>query len=239
MPRRRLPISLRVAPSLLLIGLVSAHGAAPAQLSEILARFDQEQERIRTLSAEFTETTRSTLLKDTIVAKGRFYMTKPDSVRWEYTSPEEMRFVIAEQRYTGYFPQQKRAESRDIHRWSEQLFRFLGLGQTSAELGRFYEISLEQQPEAATKSYVLALDPRKKRVRKRMEGVLLWIDGTTYLPVKVRYSSSNGTIREIQFDNLQRNPELSAGLYTLEIPKEIPVTTGFSALSGFRTSTVD
>ena len=65
-------------------------------LPEVLGRFDQVQVQIRTLSAEFVQTTRSPLLKDPIVARGRFYLTKPDSVLWEYSSPEPMRFVVAE-----------------------------------------------------------------------------------------------------------------------------------------------
>jgi hypothetical protein len=111
-------------------------------LDEVLARFDHVQGQIRTLSAEFVQTTRSPLLKDAVVSKGRFYLTKPDSVLWEYSDPELMRFVVADGKYTGYFPERKKAEKRDIKRWSEQLFRFLGVGQGSKELGKFYEISL-------------------------------------------------------------------------------------------------
>ena len=43
-------------------------GKLEEDVEEILARFDEVQSSIRTLSAEFTETTRSTLLKDAIVA---------------------------------------------------------------------------------------------------------------------------------------------------------------------------
>lgn len=214
--------------------LMPSVAAAPAgDLNDVLERFDQVQQTLRTFSAEFTETTRSALLKEPIVARGRFYMTKPDSVRWEYTSPEEMRFVIAANEYTGYFPEQKRAERRDIHRWREQMFRFLGLGQASVELSEFYDIGMGEPAAAMSHTYLLRLTPKKKRVRKRLEDVQLWIDRTSYMPVRVEYSSKSGTKRLIEFERVKLNPDLSASLYRVEIPADVPITTGFSALSGF------
>ena len=95
-----------------------------ADLNRVLAEFDKVQLSIQTLSAEFSETTTNQLLKEPIAAEGRFYMTKPDAIRWEYSSPEEMSFVIARDEYTGYFPARKKAEKRNIrliNRRREQL----------------------------------------------------------------------------------------------------------------------
>ncbi len=235
-----MPISTRslcahVFLALVLAAVAPAVSAADADLDEILTRFDEVQNSMRTLSAEFTETTESPLLTDTISAQGRLYLTKPDRVRWEYSAPEEMRFVISQDIYTGYFPKQKRAEKRDVHRWREHLFRFLGIGQASAELSKFYNIRLGE-PEPDGETVLLLFDPRKKRVRKRMESVKFWISATTFLPVKVEYRSKNGNLRVIEFEQMSMNPELAAGLYTVDLPADVTVTKGFSALSGFSAS---
>jgi outer membrane lipoprotein-sorting protein len=211
-------------------------GATAVELDQVLANFDRVQEAIHTLSADFTETTRSTLLKDEIVAKGKVFLTKPDSVRWEYSAPEEMRFVIADDQYTGYYPQRKQAEKRDVRRWGEQLFRFLGLGQASDELAKFYHIRIDDEAPRDDGTVVLVLDPKKKRVRKRMESVRFWIDSRTYLPVRVQYASHNGNTRVIEFDRMSINPELAASLYVVDLPADVEVTKGFSALSGFSDS---
>lgn len=206
--------------------------ATDASLADVLARFDQVQGQIRSLSAEFIQTTRSPLLKDPVVAKGRFYLTKPDSVLWEYSSPEPMRFVVANGEYTGYFPDRKRAEKRDIKRWSEQLFRFFGLGQGSKELGKFYEIALGASGPADGGSYVLVLSPKKRRIRKNVEQVRLWVAPATLLPVRIDYVGKDGAEREIRFVNTRLNPDLAAGLYDVEIPANVPITNGFSGLDG-------
>ena len=224
-----------------LLGLMSLVGVgalatatAPAQgLSQILTRFDEVQSAVGSLSADFTMVTESLMLKDKLVASGRIYLTKPDSVRWEFDSPEQMRFVINENRYIGYFPEQKRAEKRDIQRWREQLFRFLGLGQASAELARFYEIRLARNAAEVPGTICLELDPKKQRVKKKVDAVHLWIDDTTYMPVRVEYRSKKGDRRLIEFERMEVNPQLAADLYHVELPDDVDVSKGFSAFSGF------
>jgi outer membrane lipoprotein-sorting protein len=159
-------------------------------------------------------------------------MTKPDSVMWEYSSPEAMKFVIAKDEYVGYFPAQKRAERRNIQRWREQIFRFFGLGQVSAELTEFYDLHLEEPDAGMRDTYLIIMDPRNRRVKKRVEGVRLWVDRTTFLPVSVQYLDQKGNTRTIQFHKLQLNPDLSAGLYQLSLPSDVTVTTGFGGIQG-------
>jgi outer membrane lipoprotein carrier protein len=224
-------------PLLMVVALSFTAASAPAdELDELLINFDRVQETIRTLSAEFTETTKSMLLTDEIVAQGKLFLTKPDSVRWEYSTPEEMRFVIADDQYTGYFPLRKQAEKRDVNRWGEQLFRFLGIGQRSDELAKFYEIRIDEDGNGDDGTVLLVLDPKKKRVRKRMESVRFWIDSETYLPVRLQYASHNGDSRVIEFDSVSVNPELAASIYVVELPDDVEITKGFSALSGLTQS---
>lgn len=220
----------RLAAVVLVFAGAACCAVSAGQLEDVLGRFDRVQEAIHTLSAEFTETTTSDLLLDPISARGRFFLTKPDALRWEYSSPEEMRFVIAEDEYTGYFPERKRAERRDIKRWSEQLFRFFGLGQGSAELGKFYEIALGDPGPDMKGSYLLVLSPKKRRVRKNVEEVKLWVDSANLLPVRIDYLGKDGGGREIRFAGTRLNPDLSAGLYHVDIPKDVPVSNGFSGL---------
>jgi outer membrane lipoprotein-sorting protein len=231
MPRRwgsTTPVA--IAAAWILLVPASMAGTPPTR-EQVLAQFDRVQGSVRTLSADFTETTRTPLLTEPMVARGRVYLTKPTSVRWEYTEPEEMRFVIADDQYTGYYPSRKQAERRDVHRWREQLFRLLGLGQASSELSKFYDIELGDAG-GSTERLLLVLDPKKKRVRKHMDSVRLWIDASTYLPVEVEYQGKNGSRRVIAFTAMTVNPELAASLYRVDLPDDVTVTKGFSALSG-------
>ncbi len=227
---RRLPL---LASFLLALGAGNLVIVADDDLSTVLADFDAAQDAVQRLSADFAETTYNSLLKEPIIAKGRFYMTKPDSIRWEYEQPEKMRFVISSDEYTGYFPVRKRAERRNIRRWSERIFRFIGLGQGSDELKKFYNISLAAAEEQAEGTIHLILEPKKKRVRKRIAQVDFWLDENSKLPIRVEYSGQNGNRRVIVFSNIALNPDLATSLYTVEIPADVEVTNGFNGMPGW------
>jgi outer membrane lipoprotein-sorting protein len=209
-------------------------GAEDPVLKDVLSGFDRVQGKIRTLSANFAETTTNQLLKDPIQARGRFYLTKPSSVLWEYEEPEVMRFAISNDEYVGYFPQRKRAERSDVHRWSERIFRIFGLGQTSAELGKFYSIRLAEPGAGERGTYLLVLEPKKRRVRKHIEQVRLWVSASDYLPVKIEVGGKDGYVREIEFSDVRVNPDVAASLYTIEIPPGVAVTNGTSGLEMVR-----
>lgn len=228
---------------LLLLGLLSAplsaqtprrKSASPAdpELDAVLKRFDEVQSNIRSLSAEFTQTTVNPVLKAPMTARGRFYLRKPDSVLWEYVSPEAMQFAIDQGEYTGYFPGRQHAERRDVHRWTEQIFRFFAVGQASAELRKFYDIRLEDAGPEMKGSYLLVLDPTKRRVRKRVEEVRFWVDAATFLPSKVAYVNKAGAARTLVFHDVQLNPDLAASLFSVQIPPGVTVTNGFTDMGG-------
>ena len=220
--------------ALLVVAVCAVGFVSAAELDEVLKRFDAVQDSVGTLSAEFTETTTNSLLIDPISAEGRFFMTKPDSIRWEYSFPEEMRFVIFQDEYTGYFPKQKRAEKRNIQRWSEHIFRFFGLGQGSQELMKFYKITLDPTHDSASGTYLLVLEPTKRRVRKRIPEVRFWLDAETYLPRKVEYRSKSGNARTIEFQEIRLNPDLAASMYHVDIPDDVEVSSGFSGLPSWQ-----
>ena len=58
--------------------------------------------------------------------------------------------------------------------------------------------------------YLLALTPRKHRMKKAVEEVLLSVDGKTMLPSKIAYEAKDGSRRTIVFRNTQLNPQLAA-----------------------------
>jgi outer membrane lipoprotein-sorting protein len=217
--------------SILLLMLCGGHAMA-ADLEDILAGFDKAQDSFGTLSADFVQTTTNPMLKEPVVAEGRFYMTKPDAIRWEYSTPEEMSFVITKDRYTGYYPERKRAERKNVQRYSKQIFRYFGLGQGSAQLAKYYDITLVEDEEVDPGTYLLSFEPKKRRARKRVEEVRFWVDAATFLPVRVEYHGKSGSSRVVEFKEIRLNPELAATLYTMTIPEDFTVTTGFGGMGG-------
>ncbi|HKQ62994.1 MAG TPA: outer membrane lipoprotein carrier protein LolA [Candidatus Polarisedimenticolaceae bacterium] len=216
-------MSLRSICAALLLAAGTSWAAEPA---EVLKRFDAAQSSVHSLSAEFVQTTTNRLLAQPIVARGKFYMTRPASLRLDYVAPERMNVVIDGDQYTGYFPNRNKVEKRDIKRWSHYIFRFFGL-QATEELAKIYDLRVEP-PAAAGEGPVVVLDPKKKRLKKRIDELRFWLDAKTYLPVKVRYQKENGDAQVIEFHDLRVNPDLAANFYRVDVPSGVTVTDGFS-----------
>ena len=231
-------VTLAVLALFLVASFVSANDRSRKQapmdpaLKEVLDRFDKVQNSISTLSAEFTWTTDSTLLKNPMVSEGNFYLTKPRAIRWDFTSPEPMEFVIAHDEYIGYFPKRKKAERRNFKRWSERVFRYFGLGQGSEELSKVYTIRLGDAGEMADKADLLVLVPKKNRARKKIQDLRIWVGKDSSLPVKVVSTDPSGGRRIIEFRNTLVNPVLASSLYEVRLPADVTVTDSFSGLGG-------
>ena len=139
-------------------------------------------------------------------------------------------FVIADDFYTGYYPEQKKAERKNIKRWSDHLFRYFGLGQGSRELKKFYVITLGESKIDGT--HLLVLKPKKRRAKKRVDDVMFWVDRETMLPLQVEYRSVEGDRRLVEFRSIELNGDIARSTYTMDIPSGVQVVEGFNAFGG-------
>ena len=113
--------------------------AEQKKLDAILVKFDQTQGQTRTLTATFTERKEIALLKEPVVAKGRFYYTKPDDVLWQYTEPDPRYILISKDELLSYFPAKRSAERMSIRLFHDRLMKVWAIGQPS---GRALRICL-------------------------------------------------------------------------------------------------
>lgn len=208
---------------------------APAQgdtvLARILREFDQAQRDTSTLIAGFTEKKDLKLLARPVVSRGELYYNRPNQVRWEYLEPDRKVFVITEERYMAYYPALKRAEEVPIKKFiGKRLFRFIGLGQSIEELGKYYEFQLAPHNELKD-THLLVLVPRKKKLRDRVAEMKIWVDDATHLPRQLQYVEADGDSTLLTFHDLRSNVDVAAGRFRLELPKDVVVSDSFNGFS--------
>src|SRR5262245_25300600 len=198
-------VSLLAALTLTGGGAASAKGKANAltpaeqeKLNAILAKFDETQTSTQTLTASFTERKDIQLLKEPVVAKGRFFYTKPDDVLWQYTDPDPRYFLISKNELLSYFPSKRRAERVSIGLYHDRLLKVLAIGQPSKNLLKYYDIHLDESNGIANTN-LLILTPRKRMVKKRISEVRLWVSKDTALPVRMQYCEPDGDSTTIAF----------------------------------------
>src|SRR6185436_15543618 len=211
----------------------SEDAAAPKlPLSELLQKFNQRQQAVQSLTAAFTERKDLSLLAKPVVSNGTFLDAKPARIKWEYSAPEPRIFLITEDRFLAYYPNQKRAEEVPLSKLAgRRVFRVFGIGQTSEDLQKFFDISQSDSGDEKD-CYLLVLTPKRRRVKDRLQLVRFWVDSKTYLPRKLEYLESDGDSTLLSFTNIRLNPEIAEGRFDVDIPKDVQISSTFSGFSG-------
>ena len=209
----------------------SSGGAVDPTLARILQAFDKAQRETGTLVASFTEKKELKLLARPVLSRGEFYYNRPNQVRWEYLDPDRKVFVITEDMYIAYYPALKRAEEVPIKKFvGKRLFRFLGVGQSIDDLGKYYEFRLSSQSDLKD-TYLLVLVPRKKKLAERVAEMKIWIDTTTFLPRQLQYVESDGDSTLLAFQDIRTNVAVAASRFHLDLPKDVVVSESFNGFS--------
>ncbi|MEE9231059.1 MAG: outer membrane lipoprotein carrier protein LolA [Acidobacteriota bacterium] len=200
-------------------------------VTALLKRFDEVQLNTQTMIANFVEKKKLQLLADDQIQTGTFYYSKPSSFMWEYSKPDDKVILISAEQLLIYYPQLKKAEEIDITRYSKRILRFFGLGQPTTELRKYYDLTLAEDP-AMPDTYLLILDPRKRRVQKRLDSIRIWIDREMLVPRQVEYVETDGDSTRFTFRNLEINSAISPAKYVIKIPPDVEVSNSFSGFTG-------
>jgi outer membrane lipoprotein-sorting protein len=200
-------------------------------LLRILEQFDLKQKETITMVAEFTERKDLRLLAKPVLSRGEFFYNRPNQVRWEYLEPDRKVFVITENMYVAYYPALKRAEEVPIKKFvGKRLFRFIGLGQSIDDLGKYYEFNLAAESDIKG-THLLLLQPRKKRLREHVAEMKIWVDAATFLPRQLQYIESDGDSTLLAFHDIRVNIEVASDQFHIALPKDVVVSETFNGFS--------
>ena len=206
-------------------------GAGAAELERVLQAFDEAQKRTNTMTARFTEEKRLRLLAAPIVSHGEFSFSRPNQVRWEFRDPEPRVFIITEGMYVAYYPGLRRAEEVPFSQFvGKRLFRFIGVGQSIADLGKYYDFRLE--PDSGLEgTHLLVLTPRRKGLQERVAQMKIWVDGGTALPRRIEYAEAEGDSTVITFHAVRANVDIAEGRFRIAFPSDVVVSDQFNGFA--------
>jgi outer membrane lipoprotein carrier protein len=201
------------------------------RLDTILARFDQAQVAIRTLTADFSERKELAMLKEPVESEGHFFYASPHQAKWAHQIPDERIILITDNILMQYYPDRKVLEKKKLSTANtNRLFKLFGMGQSSHELKDLYDISLGDAQEGES-VYLLILSPKRKALRKRLSRVLLWVGDRDFLPHAMKLEEADGDLTYWTFENLRINTELAANTFRLDLPDDVEVRDEFKLFS--------
>jgi len=193
----------------------------PEKLDALIERVKEEQKRLTTLEADFTQERASEFLAAPETSRGTLSFASPDRVRWEYRSPKPISLVIHDEEMLTWYRDLGRAEKVKVGRLSTQVFQYLNASGSLESLLRYFRANVTFPP--AGEPYRIELVPRFARVARRLASMTLWIDREIFLPVRVRYVEPSGDVTEYQLDNVRVNRPIPDERFRLELPPGIEV----------------
>lgn len=195
----------------------------PSQrLAKLLAMVKSEQQKIHTLTADFTEEKVSQLLAKPSISHGRFSYEAPDKVRWEYLKPNPITLVIQGDEMTTWFRDLGRADKVKVSRYSRRVLQYMGAGVSVDRLLAYFEVAV-WQPGGKDQDYRLDLIPRYDRLRKHLKSMTVWIDNHSYLMTRLRYEEPDGDRTEYRLTDVVVNQPLPADRFVVKLPPGVRV----------------
>lgn len=209
-----------VAAALCAAALVLPAAAAPPRdtnsLDEVILRVQEQQKKTNSLEADFRQEKTLALLANSEVSTGHFVYSKPNSVLWEYDAPKHLSMLIANGTLTTYYPDLHKAETIEVKRYQDRIFKYLGASGAIDELGAYFNFTFSDRADLP--QFVLDLNPKTKSIAKRVRHIKIWIDKKSYLTTKFEYTEGDGDITRYEFTNIKINAPVAQSRFSLTLP---------------------
>jgi outer membrane lipoprotein-sorting protein len=205
----------------LALPLAAAKTADPNSLESVIRRVQEQQRKTTTLQADFRQEKEMALLSKPEVSTGTFVYSKPNNVLWSYDAPKRVQMLIANGKLTTYYPELKKAETLDVTRFQDRVFKYMGATGAIDELSRYFDFTFTNKPAEPT--WLLDLKPKNASVARRVRRIRLWIDKKTYLTSKIEYVEGDGDVTRYEFTKIRINQPVAQSRFVLNLPASVRV----------------
>ncbi|MBE7503375.1 MAG: outer membrane lipoprotein carrier protein LolA [Verrucomicrobiales bacterium] len=222
-PRRLGRVRASLVLALCLRCLTAVQGG---ESDALLTAWLETQGRLKTWSAEFTQTRTLRALREPIRTPGRLWFTAPNQFRWELGNPPQTLAVRTPQELIVLYPRLKRAERYPLggegrEPWRDALALLdAGFPASRAELeSRFRIRSVERLEDRAE----LTLEPVDSRARQFLSQVRLVLrePGFALLANEMRFS--DGSVLRNDFTNMVANATFPKEVFALALDEDVKV----------------
>jgi outer membrane lipoprotein-sorting protein len=212
---------MAVLAAAMALPLSAAKVADPGSLEEVIKKVQDTQRKTNTLQADFRQEKTLALLAKPEVSTGTFVYSKPNNVLWSYDAPKRVTMLITNAKMTTYYPELNKAETLDVARFQDRIFKYMGATGAIDELSRYFDFTFTNKPSDPT--YLLDLKPKTGAVEKRVKSIKLWIDKKSYLTTKIEYTEGDGDVTKYEFTHLRVNEPVAQSRFVLNLPATVHV----------------
>ena len=198
-------------------------------LETVLDNMDLASMDFKSIDADITFTRTIFLLDEEEVAEGTLRYKTPRKLRLEFEPPKDEIDVSDGKHFWVYKPGEKQVEKYRLAEGDTTELNFFEFGyEGSIEKARKnYDISLVTDADTEAEDegiYVLRLVPRPSMQTPQYNEIMLWVDDSIWLPVRMDLSESDGeVINRIEFWEIKINETIDDDIFQFEVPPGVEV----------------
>lgn len=199
------------------LGLIAT--AAELTADEVARRLESRLKSIITLRADFRQFYYSNSSPEPMKGQGQVFIRRPNRMRWEYSTPEKQIFLLKDNNFWLYFPEDKQLIKNAAQ--SEVLeSEVLGLLSGNFSLSERYRIEFNSFPSDRKNVYQLRLQPVEEG---QFSYILLEIDRQTWLITKAVFFEPAGGKLEYHFSRMVTGRKISDEIFDLRLPPDCEI----------------
>jgi outer membrane lipoprotein-sorting protein len=181
-------------------------------LDEFFRRVRPIQASLKTLSASFTETSVSTLLRQPVVATGTLVSAVPLRVVMQYEHPAPKTVAIDQRWMVLAWPSRPDIEKINISEIQSRVQKYF-VDVSPKQLQASFVVTLtSERPEGA---YRLDLVPKRKQIAEGVTRVQVWIDRTSLMMTRMALSYAGGDAKTLELHDIRINPRIDESAFAL------------------------
>ena len=188
-------------------------------VEEVAFKAETRLRSIQSIQANFEQTLYPSSLSTPLKERGKFYLKKPDLMRWEYKEPEEKIFLYKEGVFLIYYPEDKELVQSAVSKETYES-EVLSLLSGKKSLMNNYTVEFSPFPSENQNSWKLKLTPLEEN---EYSSILLEINEKTWLIQRAIFFDWTGNKSEFHFSQIKTNVSLPQKLFELELPADVEI----------------
>jgi outer membrane lipoprotein-sorting protein len=181
-------------------------------LDELFRRTRSVQASLKTLTASFTETSVSTLLREPVVATGTLVGAIPLRVVMQYERAVPKTVALDQRWMVLAWPGRAEIEKVNIAAVQSRVQKYF-VDVSPKQLQESFVATLSQaRPEDA---YRLDLVPKRKQISEGVTRVQIWIDPGSLMMTKMALSFAGGDAKTLELRDIKINPRIDESAFAL------------------------
>lgn len=176
-------------------------------------RINRAAQSMTSMRCDFTQTKSLKLMRSNVVSRGVMYYSRPNKLRWEYTSPYRYTFLLNGQ--TVVLKDTKGTSRIDANqsKMMKEITRIMmsSVVGTCVNDSRDFKVALS----GSGNSWRAVMTPRRNPMKQMFQTITVGFDMQRQVVTSVRMVEKNGDTTTIQLNNVKINTPIDAKVFSL------------------------